>query len=72
MDTAVTAAIDAWLNEPAIAEPDKQEIRDLIALGDEKELTDRFYRDLEFGTGGMRGVIAAGLNRMNVYTVGAA
>jgi len=72
MDTAVTAAIDAWLNEPAIEEPDKQEIRDLLAAGDEKELTDRFYRDLEFGTGGMRGVIGAGLNRMNVYTVGAA
>lgn len=72
MDTAVAAAIEAWLNEPAIADADKQEIRDLKACSDEKELADRFYRDLEFGTGGMRGVIAAGLNRMNVYTVGAA
>lgn len=72
MDTAVTAAIQNWLNDPAIAEPDKQEIRDLIAATNEQELTDRFYRDLEFGTGGMRGVIGAGLNRMNVYTVGAA
>jgi len=72
MDSAVTAAVDAWLKDPAIAEPDKQEIREIRERGDEKELTDRFYRDLEFGTGGMRGVIAAGLNRMNVYTVGAA
>ena len=37
--------------------------------GDEKEIEDRFYRDLEFGTGGLRGVIGAGTNRMNVYTV---
>ena len=36
---------------------------------DEKEIQDRFYRDLEFGTGGLRGVIGAGTNRMNVYTV---
>lgn len=72
MDTAVTAAVDAWLNDPAIDEADKKEIRDLQAAGNETELTDRFYRELEFGTGGMRGVIAAGLNRMNVYTVGAA
>ena len=72
MDTAIAAAVEAWLNAPAIAAADKQEIRALQARGDEKELTDRFYRDLEFGTGGMRGVIEAGLNRMNVYTVGAA
>ena len=37
--------------------------------GDEKEIEDRFYRDLEFGTGGLRGVIGAGTNRMNIYTV---
>jgi phosphoglucomutase len=36
---------------------------------DEKEIEDRFYRELEFGTGGLRGVIGAGTNRMNVYTV---
>src|SRR5512142_1542844 len=72
MDTAVAAAVRAWLDDPAIADADKQEIRELQARGDEKELTDRFYRDLEFGTGGMRGVIGAGLNRMNTYMVGAA
>jgi len=68
----VTIAIDQWLSDPAIAEEYKREIRDLQAAGDEKELTDRFYRNLEFGTGGLRGVIGAGLNRMNIYTVGAA
>lgn len=72
MDTTIKAAVDAWLNDPAIAEADKKEIRDLQAAGDEKELTDRFYQGLDFGTGGMRGIIGAGLNRMNVYTLGAA
>jgi len=65
-------AVDAWLADPAIADADKQEIRDLVQRGDERELTDRFYRELAFGTGGMRGIIGAGLNRMNVYTVGSA
>ncbi|MDD6284643.1 MAG: phospho-sugar mutase, partial [Firmicutes bacterium] len=37
--------------------------------GDQEAITDRFYRELEFGTGGLRGVIGAGTNRMNVYTV---
>jgi phosphoglucomutase len=50
----------------------REEIRELIDRKDEKELEDRFYKDLEFGTGGMRGVMAAGTNRMNVYTVGRA
>jgi phosphoglucomutase len=46
---------------------------ELAALaGQDKEIEDRFYRDLEFGTGGMRGVIGAGTNRMNLYTVGRA
>ncbi|HSW45723.1 MAG TPA: phospho-sugar mutase, partial [Phycisphaerae bacterium] len=72
MDGAIMAAMEAWLNDPAIAEADKQEIRDLQAAGNEKELVDRFYQDLEFGTGGMRGLIGSGTNRMNLYTVGAA
>lgn len=72
MDTAIRKAVDAWLADPAIAPADKDEIRTLLDANDERELTDRFYRDLEFGTGGLRGVIGAGLNRMNVYTVGIA
>ena len=72
MDSTIQSAVEIWLADPAIAEPDKDEIRDLQSCGNEKELSDRFYRELEFGTGGLRGVVGAGLNRMNVYTVGAA
>ncbi len=45
------------------------EVRDLIARGDDKELEDRFYQDLEFGTGGLRGVIGGGTNRMNTRVI---
>ncbi len=72
METLVQASVDRWLADPAIADIDKRDVRDLVARGDEQQLTDRFYRDLEFGTGGLRGIIGAGLNRMNLYTVGAA
>ena len=57
--------------EKATADPDLQ--IELQAIeGDDEGITDRFYKDLEFGTGGLRGVIGAGTNRMNVYTVGKA
>lgn len=46
-----------------------EEVRDLLARGDEKELLDRFYKDLEFGTGGLRGIIGGGYNRMNTLVV---
>ena len=46
--------------------------REIETLTDEKEIEDRFYRDLEFGTGGLRGIMGAGTNRMNKYTVGKA
>lgn len=58
-----------WLELSIIDESTKEELR---ALNDEKEIEDRFYKDLEFGTGGLRGVIGAGSNRLNVYTVGKA
>ncbi len=45
----------------------KNELRN---IKDEQEIEDRFYKDLEFGTGGLRGVMAAGTNRMNIYTIG--
>ena len=45
---------------------------ELLSVSDEKELEDRFYKDLEFGTGGLRGIMGAGSNRMNKYTVGRA
>lgn len=56
-----------WLDAPYFDEKTKEELRAIA--GDEKEIEDRFYRDLKFGTGGLRGVIGAGTNRMNIYTV---
>lgn len=62
--------VQRWLNDPYVDEETKQELRSLEH--DTKELEERFYRDLEFGTGGLRGVIGAGSNRINKYTVGRA
>lgn len=56
-----------WLADDYFDEATKNEL--LAIRNDEKEIEDRFYRDLEFGTGGLRGVIGAGTNRMNLYTV---
>lgn len=58
---------DFWLNNDYFDEDTKKEL--LAIRNDDKEVEDRFYRDLEFGTGGLRGVIGAGTNRMNIYTV---
>ena len=61
---------DLWL-EKAVADPDLKE--ELLSIkGNDDEILDRFYRELEFGTAGLRGVIGAGTNRMNYYTVGRA
>ncbi|MCY6370518.1 phospho-sugar mutase [Clostridium ganghwense] len=57
---------DKWLNSELIDKNTKEELK---KIKDKKELEDRFYKDLEFGTGGLRGIIGAGANRMNVYTV---
>ena len=56
-----------WLSDAYFDEATKKELRDIA--GNESEIEDRFYKDLEFGTGGLRGVIGAGTNRMNIYTV---
>ncbi len=56
-----------WLDNPYFDEETKVELKSIE--GNEKEIEDRFYMDLEFGTAGLRGVIGAGTNRMNVYTV---
>src|SRR5512140_3024123 len=50
----------------------KAEVQKLMDKEDPADLIDAFYRDLEFGTGGLRGIMGAGSNRMNIYTVGAA
>jgi phosphoglucomutase len=57
---------EEWINSTLIDELTKNELK---AIKDEKELEDRFYKDLDFGTGGLRGVIGAGSNRLNIYTV---
>ena len=56
---------EAWLASDRIDPETKAELRSL----DEGEIEDRFWRDLEFGTGGLRGTMGAGTNRMNIYTV---
>ena len=58
---------EEWLNNPYFDDATKAELKAIE--GNEKEIEDRFYMDLEFGTAGLRGVIGAGTNRMNVYTV---
>ncbi len=61
---------EEWLNDPVIDNETKNELK---AIKDnKKEIEDRFYKELEFGTAGLRGIIGAGLNRMNKYTVGRA
>ena len=60
---------EEWLNSDIISEEIKAELRD---VKEDKEIEDRFYKELDFGTGGLRGVIGAGTNRMNIYTVGKA
>ena len=59
-----------WCESPEFDEETKKEL--LAIKDDEKEIEDRFYKELEFGTAGLRGVIGAGTNRMNQYTVGKA
>lgn len=58
---------EVWLNDPNIDEETKKELADVKE--DDNEIKDRFFQELEFGTGGLRGVIGAGTNRMNIYTV---
>ena len=59
---------EAWLKAPFDATT-QQEIQELIS-SKSTDLTDRFYKDMEFGTGGMRGVMGIGTNRINKYTLG--
>lgn len=70
MDSAIQQKVDTWLNGNFDADT-KDEIRKMQA-GNTTELADSFYRNLEFGTGGLRGIMGVGTNRMNKYTVGMA
>ncbi len=70
LNSVITKA-EKWL-EGNYDEATKAEVKALLDAEDKAPLIDAFYRDLEFGTGGLRGVMGAGTNRMNIYTVGAA
>jgi phosphoglucomutase len=71
LDPTVLAKVNTWLKGDYDIDT-KQSIQQLIDEGNDTELTDAFYKDLEFGTGGLRGLIGVGSNRMNRYTVGTA
>lgn len=70
-DKTIIAKAEAWLNSD-IDDSSKQQIRALLDAENPTDLVDAFYKDLEFGTGGLRGIMGVGSNRMNVYTVGMA
>ncbi len=67
----VTAKAQEWLGS-SFDEKTREEVKALMAKEDKSDLIDAFYKDLEFGTGGLRGIMGAGTNRMNIYTVGMA
>ncbi len=67
----VTAKANEWLS-PAYDEETRKEVQALLDNEDKNPLIDAFYKELEFGTGGLRGIMGAGSNRMNIYTVGKA
>lgn len=71
IDQAIKDNIQSWL-DGNYDDNTKATLRELIRAGAEKELTDAFYQNLEFGTGGLRGIMGPGSNRVNKYTLGAA
>jgi phosphoglucomutase len=66
------ARANAWLNSSVVDTDSKDSIKKLLADGNPKQLIDSFYKELEFGTGGLRGIMGVGSNCMNKYTLGAA
>ncbi|WP_394676829.1 phospho-sugar mutase [uncultured Sphingobacterium sp.] len=71
LDKDIQRKIEDWLT-PSYDEGTRKAVQDLIDNNEETELTDSFYKDLEFGTGGLRGIMGVGSNRMNKYTIGKA
>lgn len=71
IDTTISERVNTWLNGN-YDEQTKIELRKLIDSNQPDELTDAFYKDLDFGTGGLRGIMGVGSNRVNKYTIGAA
>ncbi len=71
MSKEIRTRAEAWLTESFDANT-RNEVQELLKKENEKALTEAFYKDLEFGTGGLRGIMGVGTNRMNIYTVGMA
>jgi phosphoglucomutase len=69
LDSKIAERAQYWATAPVFDAATRQEVAALIEKQDTRELTDRFYRDLEFGTGGLRGILGAGTSRMNVYNI---
>ncbi len=61
-----------WMTSDCYDAETQKAVKAMVENPDKTELIDSFYRTLEFGTGGLRGIMGAGTNRMNIYTVGAA
>ncbi len=68
----VLSKAKSWLSSNQVDADTKAQIEKMIADADDTQLTDSFYKDLEFGTGGLRGIMGVGSNRMNRYTIGMA
>jgi len=71
LEAGIQRKVDEWLNGPYDQET-KDTLQSMVDAGEHEKLTDAFYRDLEFGTGGLRGIMGVGTNRINKYTLGAA
>jgi len=71
LDKNIAERVNQWLTED-YDEETKATIREMLESGSKEEISDAFYRDLEFGTGGLRGIVGVGTNRVNKYTIGAA
>ena len=69
MEPSIELRAKYWASNLTFDQNTRAEIQKLLDNGDHKELTERFYRDLEFGTGGLRGIIGAGTNRINIYNI---
>jgi len=70
MDARVQELYNTWLNSACLDEKDREDLRAIA--GDEKEIEERFYKEIEFGTGGIRGIRGVGTNRINKYMIGKA
>ncbi|MDE6399304.1 MAG: phospho-sugar mutase, partial [Muribaculaceae bacterium] len=66
---SVKEKAEKWLG-PQYDQETRDAVKAMLESDDKTELIDSFYKDLEFGTGGLRGIMGAGSNRMNIYTVG--